>query len=49
MHKIFTIIRLWLSPLLANKPVPDPLAGMSAHELADLPVHHPASDCCSAG
>lgn len=49
MHKIFTIIRLWLSELVANEPASDPLAGMSARELADLPVHHPASDRCIAG
>jgi len=49
MHKIFMIVRLWLGQLPAHDPPSDPLAGMSARELADLPVHHPASDRCLLG
>ena len=44
MHKIFTIIRIWLGELLAEEVPADPLAAMSARELADLPVHHPRAE-----
>jgi hypothetical protein len=44
MYKIFTIIRIWLGELLADEVPADPLASMSARELADLPVHHPRSE-----
>jgi len=48
MHKIFTIIRIWLSELLADEAPADPLACMSTRELADLPVHHPQAERCLA-
>jgi hypothetical protein len=46
MHKIFTIIRIWLGELLAEQAPADPLASLSARELADLPVYHPQNDRC---
>lgn len=44
MNRIFTLIRDWLDALVAQPALPDALATMSARELADLPVSHPATD-----
>lgn len=41
MHKILTLIGTWFAPLFEATPLEDPLASMSARELADLPVYHP--------
>jgi hypothetical protein len=46
MHRIFTRLMAWISPLFAVPCAPDPLRSMSPAELADLPVSHPASDTC---
>jgi len=44
MDKILMILRQWIEAMLVRDCVEtDPLATMSPHELADLPVHHP---CC---
>jgi hypothetical protein len=44
MTKMFTLLRDWLAPLVAQPASPDPFAGMSARELADLPATHPPTD-----
>ena len=44
MHKIFIVLRAWLSTLVATDRVPDPLAAMSLTDLADLPATHPLRD-----
>jgi hypothetical protein len=47
MDKILMILRQWIEAWLARDCVEsDPLATMSAHELADLPVVHPERDEC---
>lgn len=46
MQKILTRLALWLNALVAVPCAPDPLAAMSAHDLADLPVSHPKTEPC---
>lgn len=47
MDKILMILRQWIEDMLARDYVEtDPLASMSARELADLPVVHPERDEC---
>ena len=46
MQRMLNSIRNWLSALVAVPCAADPLESMSAHELADLPVIHPAADPC---
>jgi hypothetical protein len=44
MHKIFTRITSWLRSLAAV-PCTDPLADLTALEIADLPPTHHADPC----
>jgi hypothetical protein len=37
-------IRNWINAMVAVPGAADPLQSMSARELADLPVSHPAAD-----
>jgi hypothetical protein len=46
MYRIFTRLIDWLAALLAVPCPPDPLAGMSPAELADLPISHPDPEPC---
>jgi hypothetical protein len=44
MDKIWSALRHWLRALVAVECPPDPLAGMTPAELADLPITHPRTD-----
>lgn len=44
MDKIFTALRHWLTALVSVDRAPDPLAGLTVAELADLPAIHPLRD-----